>query len=158
MNTARECERIIRKKHLTVSAAESCTGGLLSSAFISIPGSSEWFFEGCVTYTIPAKITRLGVLRETIDKHTVVSAEVAAEMAKGIRRNLDTDIGIATTGYAGPGGGDEFNPVGTVFVCISLKGKGEYTKRLSLSGERNEIRQAAVEGALEFLIEVLGGN
>ena len=86
----------------TITVAESLTGGLISSMLCEVSGISEVFLEGIVVYTNNSKITRLGVKKETIDKYTAVSAEVAIEMAEGVRRNLSSDIGISTTGLAGP--------------------------------------------------------
>ena len=145
----------LKEAHLTVATAESCTGGLIASEFVSIAGSSEWFAEGCVTYSVGAKVSRLGVSPETVERYTVVSAEVAKEMAHGVRRNLNADIGVSTTGYAGPTGGDEKNPVGTVYVGISSEKTGEIAFRLSLSGSRNEIREKAKEEAIRLLWEAL---
>lgn len=150
MKEAQICEKLIKEKGVTVATAESCTGGLLASAFVDIAGSSNWFMEGCVTYTVEAKKSRLNVKQETIDKYTVVSREVAIEMAKGIRNNLHTDVGISTTGYAGPGGGDETNPAGTVYVGFSSI-FGDDCIRLLLCGSRNEVRAQAVKEALVFL-------
>lgn len=151
----KRAERLIKEHGLTVATAESCTGGLLAAEFVSLPGSSNWFSEGCVTYTVPAKISRLSVSEATIEKHTVVSREVALEMARGIRKNLNASIGISTTGYAGPGGGDDKNPVGTVFVAVVSDDK-EICEKLSLSGERNEIRKEAVEKTLSLLCDFIG--
>ena len=151
----KRAERLIKEHGLTVATAESCTGGLLAAEFVSLPGSSNWFSEGCVTYTVPAKISRLSVSEATIDKYTVVSREVALEMARGIRKNLNASIGISTTGYAGPGGGDDKNPVGTVFVAVVSDDK-EMCEKLSLTGERNEIRKEAVEKALCLLCDFIG--
>lgn len=148
------CEKLIKDNNLTIASAESCTGGLIASAFVSIAGSSEWFEEGLVTYTVPSKVSRLGVLQKTVDAHSVVSAQIAEEMAVGVRKNLNTKIGISTTGYAGPGGGDSINPVGTVFVGISILNE-VFSKKLSLKGERNEIRTQAVNAAIDFLFEKL---
>ena len=157
MSLAEECVKSLKEKGLTIATAESCTGGLLASAFISVPGSSECFKEGCVTYSNESKISRLGVSSETIEKYTAVSTETAIEMAKGIKRNLNADIGISTTGYAGPGGGDSMNPVGTVYVGISFKEKN-FCYRLLLNGSRNQIREQAAEQAMEFLMEQLSMN
>lgn len=151
----KRAEVIIKERGLTVATAESCTGGLLAAEFVSLPGSSNWFSEGCVTYTIPAKISRLHVNEATIEKYTVVSREVALEMARGIRQNLNASIGISTTGYAGPGGGDDKNPVGTVFIAV-VSNDREMCERLSLTGGRNEIRREAVEKALDLLCDFLG--
>ena len=155
MTVAEKLVELLKAKGMTCATAESCTGGLLAAEFVSLPGSSNWFSEGCVTYTVPAKISRLLVSEATIDKYTVVSREVALEMARGIRKNLNASIGISTTGYAGPGGGDDKNPVGTVFVAVVSDDK-EVCEKLSLTGERNEIRKEAVEKALCLLCDFIG--
>ena len=139
--------------HLTIATAESCTGGLIASEFVSIAGSSEWFCEGCVTYSVEAKHSRLGVSLQTVEEHTVVSGEVAVEMAKGIRKNLNADIGLSTTGYAGPGGGDDINPVGTVFIGISSEKTGDIFRKYRFFGSRNEVREQAKAAAIDFLLE-----
>ena len=151
MSIILECEKWVRKLGVTIATAESCTGGLVASEMVSVPHSSDWFLEGCVTYIPEAKITRLGVNPESIVKDGVVSGVVACEMAKGVRCNLGADWGLSTTGYAGPGGGDSENPVGTVYVAVSNE-LGERSIRLSLSGDRNEIRLQAMQRAIEFLI------
>ncbi|MCQ2354502.1 MAG: competence/damage-inducible protein A [Clostridia bacterium] len=133
----------------TLAVAESCTGGLLAKRITDIAGCSDVFAGGCVTYSNEAKMRLLGVKHDTLDKHTAVSAETAAEMARGVRLALGTSMGLATTGYAGPGGGTPEDPVGTVYVAVSTA-EGERVKRLSMSPLRSRayIRYSAATQAL----------
>ncbi len=108
----------LQNKRLTFAIAESCTGGLLSSYIVNVPGSSSVFKEGVITYSNESKIRRLGVNEETLKSHGAVSKEVAKEMAIGIAKTAKADIGIATTGIAGPGGGTATKPVGLVYTAI----------------------------------------
>ena len=140
------CHRLLIEQGATLSCAESCTGGLLSSAFVDMGGSSAYFVEGDVTYANEAKMASLGVRAETLDKYTAVSKETAEEMAAGMRQKAHTDYALATTGYAGPDG----EQVGLVFV--SLAGKdGVEVKELRLTGDRGRIRRLAVLHALDLL-------
>ena len=143
----------------TVSCAESCTGGLITKRLTDIPGSSAVVWGGCVTYTNQAKEILLGVNPETIRRHTEVSEEVASEMARGVRLHLGTDIGVSTTGYAGPGGGTPRDPVGTVYVGISTV-KGEHVVRLSLAPQhsRDFIRTVAATHALNLILRTTEAN
>lgn len=108
----------LRVKNMTLAFAESCTGGLASNMVTNVSGSSEIFNGGIISYTNDVKIKLLGVKQKSIDEHTEVSLAVAKEMAEGVRKKLNTDIGISFTGYAGPLGGTPENPVGT--VCIGF--------------------------------------
>lgn len=137
-------------KNLSLSVAESCTGGMVAARLINYPGISKVFKEGLVTYTEEAKEKRLGVKRETIDKYGVVSAQVAEEMAKGVAKTSGTDIGISTTGVAGPDGGTEDKPVGLVYLGLYYKGK-TISKELNLNGKRNTIRNRTAIALLDFL-------
>lgn len=145
-----EAARLLTQKGLTLAVAESCTGGMICSKLVSVPGSSAWFKEGCITYSNEAKMNRLGVKNTTLDEYGAVSAEAAAEMAEGIRITGNADIGIATTGFAGPDGGTEDKPVGTVFIGFSSRDKS-FTTRLQLSGSRERIRSMASLNALDIL-------
>lgn len=147
-------EKLINN-HLTISVAESLTGGLLSSKFVDFSGASSFFVEGVVTYSDEAKISRLGVKKETLQKFSAVSEEVATEMAIGVSKNLNTDIGISTTGVAGPNS-DGINEVGLVFVGIYINEK-VYVFRYNFSGNRNEIRNETVKYALNELYNKLDG-
>ena len=146
----------LRSRGLTVATVESCTGGLIAKRLTDVPGVSAVFAGGCVTYTEEAKRLLAGVSAETLAQHTAVSRETAEEMARGIRQRLGTDIAIATTGYAGPDGGTEEDPVGTVYVAVSTT-YGEAVKRLSLSPMRSRdyIRTVASSMALAMALEVV---
>lgn len=145
---------LLLEKKLTAAAAESCTGGLIASKLIEYPGISEVFLEGCVTYSNAAKIRRLGVKAETLEKYGAVSEETAREMAEGIARESGADVAIATTGIAGPGGGTEEKPVGLVYMGLCYKGK-TYVKKCNFVGKRQAIRERAAYTALDWLRRVI---
>lgn len=138
------------KKPLTISTAESCTGGMVASKLIEVPGISENFIEGIVSYSNEAKIKRLKVKKETLEKYGAVSEEVAREMLAGLK----TDIGISTTGIAGPSGGTKDRPVGLVYIGIKVKDEVKVFRR-ELKGDRNKIRQRAMMHALYNLLKIL---
>ena len=156
-NLAEIVLELLREKGKTLAIAESCTGGLLTSAFVDIAGSSDVVMEGVVTYSNDAKTTRLGVGKDLLAAHGAVSPQVAAAMAKGVAQALGADVGISTTGIAGPGGGTDEKPVGLVYIGLFIKGKEAETKELRLIGDRNEIRARAVVQALDMLRLVLMG-
>ena len=148
------CELLL-EKNLTISTAESCTGGLVSATLINYPGVSSVFMEGCVAYSNEAKINRLGVKKETLDKFGAVSEETAIEMAEGIAKNFKTNIGLSTTGIAGPGGGSNEKPVGLVYIGIYINGK-TIVRKFIFDGNRQEIRLKATNTILnELKIELL---
>ncbi|ACL75054.1 competence/damage-inducible protein A [Ruminiclostridium cellulolyticum] len=130
---------LLTKNNITIGTAESCTGGLISEKLTDIPGISQVFMGGAVTYSNEAKVEYLGVKEQTIKAHGAVSRETASEMAEGIRKRLKTDIGISVTGIAGPGGGTAEKPVGLVYIGLSSE-SGTVTKELRLSGNRKKIR------------------
>ena len=138
------------EKPLTISTAESCTGGMIASKLIEVPGISENFVEGIVSYSNEAKIKRLKVKKETLEKYGAVSEEVAREMLAGLK----TDIAISTTGIAGPDGGTKNKPVGLVYIGIKVKDEVKVFKR-ELKGDRNKIRQRAMMHALYNLLKIL---
>ncbi len=142
--------KMLIDRGLTLSSAESCTGGLISSTLISYQGISEVFMEGAVTYSNEAKIRRLNVKKETLDKYGAVSEQVAIEMAEGIAKTSRTNIGIATTGIAGPGGGTAEKPVGLVYIGICIKGKA-YARRYIFNGNREDVRNLATMSALDMV-------
>lgn len=148
-NTIYECLNS-GKKPLTISTAESCTGGMVASKLIEVPGISENFIESIVSYSNEAKIKRLKVKKETLEKYGAVSEEVAREMLAGLK----TDVGISTTGIAGPGGGTKDKPVGLVYIGIKVKDEVKVFKR-ELKGDRNKIRQRAMMHALYNLLKIL---
>ena len=140
--------------NLTVATAESCTGGLIASTIVDVPGASDCFNEGYVTYSNEAKMKNLGVLDETLMAHGAVSVETATEMAKGVRKRANADFGIASTGIAGPGGGSPTKPVGLVYIACAYKDKCA-VKELHLSGDRTSVRKQAANEALLLLSQCL---
>jgi nicotinamide-nucleotide amidase len=144
------CADLLLGHGKTVAVAESCTGGMLASKFIGIPGSSRWFVEGCVTYSNDAKIKRLGVSSETLERYGAVSEQTALEMARGILKTSGADYGLATTGIAGPDGGTKDKPVGLVYIALASKRK-EIAKELRLTGGRERIRNLTCLNILDML-------
>ncbi|MBA2707967.1 MAG: competence/damage-inducible protein A [Gemmatimonadaceae bacterium] len=136
-----------RRRSLRIAVAESCTGGMLGARLTAIPGSSEVFVGGVIAYEDAVKRDWLGVPDEMLQQHGAVSEAVAAAMASGIRQRMKADIGIALTGVAGPGGGTAAKPVG--LVCMGMDGKTARARSLRLFGTREEIRQRAVQAALD---------
>jgi len=141
----------LKSQNYTMAIAESCTGGLLTSAFVDITGSSQVLLEGAITYSNATKIARLGVSEGLLAAHGAVSPQVAVAMAEGAARTSGASIGISTTGIAGPDGGTADKPVGLVYVGLHVAGKGTQTKELRLIGDRNEIRARAVVAAMDIL-------
>ena len=144
------CARMLTDDHQTLAIAESCTGGMVASEFVAIPGCSEFLLEGCVTYSDAAKVSRLGVKQETLDAFGAVSEQCALEMAEGMRRTSGADYALATTGFAGPDGGTQENPVGTIFIALARAGE-TVVKRVQLFGERARIREIASLHAFDLL-------
>lgn len=141
---------LLNEKSKTIATAESCTGGYLAHLLTSVPGSSDYYYGTVVAYQDEIKTKTLGVNQETLDKHGAVSEETAKEMAEGVRKQLGTDIGFATTGIAGPSGGSEEKPVGTVWIAFAEKDKTIALKiKLGRTRELN-IKYATVH-ALNFI-------
>lgn len=138
----------LKERGLTIACAESCTGGLLTSRLTDLDGSSTYLIGGVISYATEIKIGLLKVERRTIERFGVVSEETALEMARGVRRLLGTDIGLSTTGYAGPKGEE----VGLVCIAISTADR-EVAKRFRFEGARSEIKARAVDAAIEFALE-----
>jgi nicotinamide-nucleotide amidase len=145
---------LLRTSGRTVATCESCTGGLLGGRLTELAGSSDYYPGGLVTYANEAKTALAGVPAELIDQVGAVSAEVAEAMADGARRALDASIGIGITGVAGPGGGSEDKPVGTVWFSVS-DDAGRLTRRVLLPGSRSDIRDRATTVALHLLRRLL---
>lgn len=139
--------KLLIQKNKKIAIAESCTGGLISASLVEYPGISEVLLEGCVTYSNEAKMSRLGVSKSTLEKFGAVSVETAMEMAKGVAENLNADIGISTTGIAGPDGGSDEKPVGLVYIGIYAKGQ-TMAKKCNFAGSRNKIRTRATNEAI----------
>lgn len=138
-----------------LATVESCTGGLLSAVLTELPGSSAMFTHGFVTYSNEAKHELVGVELKTLGQHGAVSEPVAREMAEGALRRARVDIAVSITGIAGPDGGTEKKPVGTVhFACASL-GKPTIHVHKVFAGDRSTIRAHAVDQALEMILAEL---
>ncbi len=137
--------KLLKEKNLRVSAAESCTGGLIANTFTDVAGSSDYFDGGIVSYANHIKVSQLGVSQADLNSVGAVSKEVALQMAKGVAEKLDTDIGISTTGIAGPGGGTKEKPVGTIWMGFYQKGgehfaiKARFTKDRLINKERTKM-------------------
>ena len=148
------CARMLLDDHKTVAIAESCTGGLVASEFVAIPGCSNFLLEGCVTYSDQAKMLRLGVKQETLDAFGAVSEQCAREMAEGMRLSSGADYALATTGFAGPDGGTPQEPVGSIYVALASP-DGVTTKHVQLFGDRARIREIAALHAFDLLLRKL---
>lgn len=148
--------RLMVSKALRMSVAESCTGGLIASRITDVPGSSEYFEAGVVTYSNGSKTRFLGVPEDLIVARGAVSSEVAESMAQGVQRVTGADVGLSVTGIAGPGGGTEDKPVGTVFIGLSWDG-GSTVKESHFEGNRTEIRQQTSQAALQLVLDYLEG-
>ena len=142
------------EKNYKIATAESCTGGLISHNLTNIPGSSNFFDRGIISYSNQSKIDLLDVNRELIEKYGAVSEEVALAMAKGLRKNFGVDIGLSTTGIAGPSGGSKEKPVGLVFIGISIKDKSN-VKKFIFKGDRLKNKISFCNAALNILLDVL---
>ena len=155
--TAQQATDLLLQKGKTVSLAESCTGGMIAAALVGCPGVSEALLEGCVCYSNEAKQRTLGVLTETLRDHGAVSAECALEMVHGICDYTGSDTAIAVTGIAGPGGGTETKPVGTVYIAALADGKARVEHHV-FAGDRLEVRTQTAVRALNLLMELINEN
>lgn len=142
---------LLRSNNLTLGVAESCTGGLIMSYLTNIPGSSDYLRGGIVAYNNEVKERHLGVKPETLEKFSEVSSNTAMEMAEGIKRALNTDIGLATTGFAGPTGGLSEAPVGTVYVGLSTSKENLYSRHFFPGVGRITVKSMAAKAALDLL-------
>ncbi len=146
--------RLLKAKGLTLSAAESCTGGLLSSLITDVPGSSDYFIGSVVAYGNEVKIDKLGVRPATLKRYGAVSGQTAREMALGVKEALKTDASVSITGIAGPGGGSARKPVGTVFICVFCEER-LIVKRFLFEGGRRSIKKQSALAALCLLAGLL---
>ena len=156
MNVQENLVNILREKNLKIATAESCTGGLLSEMITDVSGASNVFECGVCSYSNEIKISVLGVKKETIDKYTEVSTQTSEEMAEGVRKIANADIAVSTTGVAGPTGGTEENPVGTVCIGFATRsGVFSEKKNFNLDGcnDRGEIRRRCSEYCLKKAAE-----
>ena len=147
---ATELIGLAQRHALTIGVAESCTGGMIAAALTSVPGSSEVFMGGVVSYANEIKIALLGVDEGTLEKSGAVCEEVALQMAQGARRALNVDVAVSATGIAGPGGGSAEKPVGTVWIAVAGD-SGQAAGLYHFSGGREQVREATVRAALQDL-------
>ena len=141
---------LLSKNDLSITTAESCTGGLLSAQIVNVPGASDVFKGGYITYSNKAKRNVIGVKKGTLEKYGAVSEEVAKEMAIGAKDDAKADVAVAITGIAGPGGGTPEKPVGLVYIGVAVKDKVFVNKYL-FNGNRNKVRESSVVAALTMV-------
>lgn len=146
--------RLLKEKNMTVSTAESCTGGLIAGAIINAAGASDVLNEGYITYSNEAKERLVGVSHETLENFGAVSEETAREMAIGAAKAAGSSVGLSSTGIAGPGGGTQEKPVGLVYIGCSVNGEVK-VKKLQFHGNRMENRLHTVEEVLKLAAEIL---
>ena len=146
--------KLLMEKNMTLSSAESCTGGLFSQEVTNISGASQIFDRGIVTYSNNAKMEELGVKAETLAAFGAVSKETAYEMAEGVRKVSGTDIGVSVTGIAGPTGATKEKPVGLVYIGISTKDITN-VRELRLEGDRTQNRQNSMRNMFDIIYEIL---
>jgi len=142
----------LKNQNLTIATAESCTGGLLAHTLTNISGSSEYFERGIISYSNKSKMELLGVPEKTLKEYGAVSEQTAKAMAIGIKERSNVDVGISTTGIAGPTGGTKEKPVGLVYIGIAISKKVE-VKRFVFSGDRLQNKENTCIAALELLLE-----
>lgn len=143
----------LRTKELVLATAESCTGGMIAASITGLAGSSDIFDRGFVTYSNQAKQEMLGVSINILNMYGAVSAQCADAMVIGALENSNSDIAVSVTGIAGPSGASEEKPVGLVYIGVCVRGKEPVIEECFFKGERDHVRQASVEKALELLLE-----
>lgn len=155
MSLEEDLVRILYERELRITTAESCTGGMIASTLVNVAGVSDVFDAGYVTYSEDAKITQLGVKRETLEKFTVYSEQVACEMAEGAAKTAGADVALSVTGIAGPDGGTPDFPVGLCYIGCYFDGE-VVVERYVFEGDRQSVRGQAVKAALELAFKILG--
>ena len=154
MKIEEELGSVLRARKMTLSTAESCTGGSIAALITSVPGSSAYFKGGIVAYSNEVKENLLHVSPETLEKYGAVSRETVMEMVTGAMKTLKTDCAVATSGIAGPGGGTLEKPVGTIWIAVAYKDEIITMKQSENYGRENNVRNA-VQNALELLLYLL---
>jgi nicotinamide-nucleotide amidase len=155
LDRAAQALQLASAQAVRIVTAETCTAGLVSSCLTSVPGASKTFERGFVLYHDSAKATGLGVPEAVSRQYGAVSAEVTKGLAEGALAHSTAGVSVAVTGYAGPGGGNEKNPVGTVYVAAARKGAETLAERHVFSGDRDAVRIQAVGAALTLLVRRL---
>ena len=145
---------LLEQQGLKLAVAESCTGGLISHLITNVAGASNYYLGGVTSYANQVKVGVLGVSPSTIEQHGAVSAETVLEMARGVRKVLGADVGVAVSGIAGPSGGTPQKPVGTVWVGLS-SAKDEFARHFLWQGDRLAIKKQSAQAAFSLLIEFL---
>ena len=148
---------LLSQRRITISTAESCTGGLISHRLTDIPGSSAYFLGGIVAYSYEAKAALLNVSWDTLNTKGAVSPETVLEMARGARHALGADIAVSVSGIAGPGGGTDEKPVGTTWIGL-VTPEGEWTRHFVWDGDRAKNKFLSGEAALQFILDYLEGT
>jgi len=154
---ASQVGQLLRRRVLTVSVAESCTGGRLGDRITDVPGSSDYFMGGVISYSNAAKVSLLGVDSAMLASKGAVSREVAIQMASGVRRRFKTDIGVGVTGIAGPAGGSRAKPVGLVFIAVCSETDTACAKKM-FKGSRTSIKRQSTEEAIRMLQQFIQDN
>ncbi len=144
----------LKNQNLSIATAESCTGGLIGNTFTNVSGSSEYFKLGIIAYNNKSKVKLLDISEIMLKKYGAVSKEVAKSMADGVRKLLNVDIGISTTGIAGPTGGTKEKPIGLVYIAVSTR-KVTIVKKFNFPGDRLKNKDSTCNAALEMLLDVL---
>lgn len=149
------CEKLV-SRGITISACESCTGGLFASRLTDMPGISAVFDRSIVTYSYRAKMEELGVKEETLRIYTAESYEVAEEMVLGLKEKTGSDVCVSVTGLAGPGGGTDDNPVGTIYIACAYEDKVDVKKLQTGSADRSYNREYAVNEMFRLIDRMIG--
>lgn len=147
--------KLLQEKKWKISTAESCTGGAVAAMLVNVPGASDVFDEGFITYSNKAKHKYLGVKKSTLKIHGAVSRKTAKEMCSGLCRETGANVGVGITGIAGPGGGTPEKPVGLVYIGVCVNGDVT-VKKCQFSGDRSQVRLQSVQTALEMVLECAG--
>lgn len=143
------------QKQVIIATAESCTGGLIAGALTELAGSSDWFDRGFVTYSNEAKQEMLGVTNETLQQQGAVSGATVAQMAQGALTRSNASLAVSVSGVAGPGGGSDAKPVGTVWIAWASDRYGHSTRHFVFAGDRNAVREQTVTEAIRGLIKCI---
>ena len=151
---AADVGRALKARGWMLATAESCTGGWIGQCMTMVPGSSEWFERGFITYTNVAKMEMLGVRGETLQAHGAVSEQTVREMAQGALLHSRAHVAVAVSGVAGPGGGSAEKPVGMVSVAWAVRGGAVQATTLQLDGDRDAVRRASVVAALQGVVRL----
>ena len=154
---AKDVGELLRSKTLTISVAESCTGGKVGDLLTNVSGSSDYFMGGVISYSNRAKAELLGVNEKSLATEGAVSDKVARQMASGVRKSLHTKIGVGITGIAGPLGGTPSKPVGLVYIAVSSEKSTVSAKNL-FKGSRTQIKNQSADRALEMIKEFVSKN